>query len=31
MGKNDKNREVLFGGYPKDVDKKQVIWDMVAK
>ena len=31
MGKNDKNREVLFGGYPKDVDKKQVVWDMVAK
>lgn len=31
MGKNDKNREVLFGGYPKDVDKKQVIWDLVSK
>ena len=31
MGKNDKNREVLFGGYPKDIDKKQVVWDMVAK
>lgn len=30
-GKNDKNREVLFGGYPKDVDKKQVIWDLVSK
>mgnify|MGYP003338256396 CR=1 FL=1 len=22
MGKNDKNRETLFGGYPKDIDKK---------
>jgi Holliday junction resolvasome RuvABC endonuclease subunit len=21
MGKNDKNRETLFGGYPKDIDK----------
>lgn len=31
MGKNDKNREVLFGGYPKDVDKKQVIWEFVSK
>ena len=31
MGKNDKNREVVFGGYPKDIDKKQVVWDMVAK
>jgi Holliday junction resolvasome RuvABC endonuclease subunit len=31
MGKNDKNREVLFGGYPKDIDKKQVVWEMVAK
>jgi hypothetical protein len=31
MSKNDKNRETLFGGYPKDVDKKQVIWDFVSK
>jgi RNase H-fold protein (predicted Holliday junction resolvase) len=31
MGKNDKNREVLFGGYPKDIDKKQVIWELVSK
>jgi hypothetical protein len=29
--KNDKNKFVLFGGYPKDCDKKQIIWDMVAK
>ena len=26
---NDKGRNVLFGGYPKDIDKKQVIWDHV--
>jgi Holliday junction resolvasome RuvABC endonuclease subunit len=31
MGKNDKNRETLFGGYPKDIDKKAVIWDLVSK
>jgi len=29
--KNDKNKFVLFGGYPKDVDKKVIIWDLVAK
>lgn len=28
---NDKNKFVLFGGYPKDCDKKQIIWDLVAK
>jgi RNase H-fold protein (predicted Holliday junction resolvase) len=28
---NDKGKFVLFGGYPKDIDKKQVIWDLVAK
>ncbi len=22
---------VLFGGFPKDCDKKQIIWDLVAK
>lgn len=26
---NDKGRHVLFGGLPKDIDKKQVIWDHV--
>jgi hypothetical protein len=26
---NDKGCNVLFGGYPKDIDKKQVIWDHV--
>ena len=31
MSKNDKNRETLFGGYSKDVDKKQVIWEFVSK
>jgi RNase H-fold protein (predicted Holliday junction resolvase) len=29
--KNDKGKFVLFGGYPKTIDKKEVIWDMVAK
>jgi len=29
--KNDKNKFVLFGGYPKDIDKKVVIWELVAK
>jgi hypothetical protein len=29
LGKNDKGRSVLFGGYPKDIDKKQVIWERV--
>ena len=26
---NEKGKNVLFGGYPKDIDKKQVIWDHV--
>lgn len=29
--KNDKGKHVLFGGQPKDCDKKQIIWDLVAK
>ena len=28
---NDKNKFVLFGGFPKDIDKKTVIWELVAK
>jgi hypothetical protein len=28
---NDKGKMVLFGGFPKDIDKKQIIWDLVAK
>jgi RNase H-fold protein (predicted Holliday junction resolvase) len=28
---NDKKKFVLFGGYPKDIDKKMVIWEKVAK
>jgi hypothetical protein len=28
---NDKGKFVLFGGLPKDVDKKMVIWELVAK
>jgi hypothetical protein len=29
--KNDKGKFVLFGGLPKDIDKKAVIWELVAK
>lgn len=28
---NDKGKHVLFGGYPKDIDKKVMIWELVAK
>lgn len=28
---NDKKKLVLFGGFPKDCDKKQIIWEQVAK
>ena len=28
---NNKNKFVLFGGFPKDCDKKQIIWEQVAK
>jgi RNase H-fold protein (predicted Holliday junction resolvase) len=27
---NGKGKEVLFGGFPKDCDKKQIIWEEVA-
>ena len=29
VGPNDKGRNVLFGGYPKDINKKQLIWEHV--
>lgn len=29
--KNDKNKFVLFGGFSKDIDKKVIIWELVAK
>ena len=29
VGENKTGKRVLFGGYPKDVDKKQLIWDHV--
>ena len=29
--KNEKGKFVLFGGYPKDCDKKQIIWELVEK
>ena len=28
---NDKKKHVLFGGLPKDIDKKMIIWEHVAK
>ena len=28
---NGKGKFVLFGGLPKDCDKKQIIWDLVAR
>jgi hypothetical protein len=28
---NEKGKMVLFGGLSKDIDKKQIIWDLVAK
>jgi len=28
---NDKGKFVLFGGFPKDCDKKMIIWELVAK
>jgi hypothetical protein len=28
---NNKGKYVLFGGYPKDCDKKMIIWESVAK
>lgn len=30
MQPNANNKIVLFGGYPKDVDKKKVVWDLTA-
>ena len=29
VGPNDNGRNVLFGGYPKDINKKQIIWEHV--
>jgi hypothetical protein len=29
VAKNDKGKNVLFGGLPKDIDKKQIIWENV--
>jgi len=31
LQQNDKGKVVLFGGLPKDIDKKQIIWELVAK
>ena len=28
---NDKGKHVLFGGLPKDADKKMIVWENVAK
>lgn len=29
VGVNNKGKHVLFGGYPKDIDKKKLVWDRV--
>jgi hypothetical protein len=29
VGTNEKGKNVLFGGYPKDIDKKHLIWEHV--
>lgn len=29
VGTNDKGKNVLFGGLPKDIDKKHIIWEHV--
>jgi hypothetical protein len=29
VGENDKGKKVLFGGYPRTIDKKQIIWEHV--
>jgi len=29
VGTNDKGKNVLFGGLPKDIDKKHIIWENV--
>lgn len=29
VGKNDNGKNVLFGGYPKNADKKHLIWERV--
>lgn len=29
MGENKSGKTVLFGGMPKDIDKKKIIWDQV--
>jgi RNase H-fold protein (predicted Holliday junction resolvase) len=31
MQPNSSGKPVLFGGLPKDVDKKKIVWDLVAK
>lgn len=28
---NDKGKYVLFGGFPRDIDKKLILWELVAK
>jgi len=31
INKNEKGKDVLFGGYDKNVDKKNLIWELVSK
>jgi len=28
---NEKGKFVLFGGYPKDIDKKMIVWELVSR
>lgn len=31
VGPNDKGKNVLFGSYPKNIDKKEIIWKKVSE
>jgi hypothetical protein len=31
IGENDKGKKVLFGSYPKNIDKKEVVWKKVSE
>jgi hypothetical protein len=31
VNENNKGKKVLFGGLPKNIDKKQIIWEQVSK
>ena len=31
IGENDKGKKVLFGSYPKNIDKKEIVWKKVSE